>query len=288
MKQEPGIKYDTPQNYPQQAGYTGFNPQIAEQRSHQLLRQQYGNQANASIQASQARQMPMPQGQRPNHIQMPPQARPGQPQYPQQQPSLSTAQTDGAADGGLDEWRAALAERRAISEADRRTVDHQLRDYLEQSAAWEDSGLLLPASEQSRKSKKRRILSSALPVHPTPPATTTVARFDGPDDDESKEDVKKRIDEDEDAINSDLDDSDDELENVDDDENDGPMGETILCTYDKVQRVKNKVCQVLLCINITCMSLISMKQWKCTLKDGILTTGKKEYVFHKAQGEFEW
>jgi transcription initiation factor TFIIA large subunit len=34
------------------------------------------------------------------------------------------------------------------------------------------------------------------------------------------------------------------------------MVDYMLCTYDKVQRVKNK--------------------WKCTLKDGILTTNKKE------------
>jgi len=38
--------------------------------------------------------------------------------------------------------------------------------------------------------------------------------------------------------------------------------------YDKVQRVKNK--------------------WKCTLKDGVLLVNGKEYVFHKATGEYEW
>jgi transcription initiation factor TFIIA large subunit len=27
---------------------------------------------------------------------------------------------------------------------------------------------------------------------------------------------------------------------------------------------------------------------KCTLKDGVLTVNGKEYVFHKAAGEFEW
>jgi hypothetical protein len=144
----------------------------------------------------------------------------------------------------MQEWRAALAECRASSEEERRIADHQLRDYLEQSAAFEDSGLLLPISEQSRKGKKRRNGGSTLPVHASPSVPHGPARFDGPDDEDSKEEVKKRIEEDEDAINSDLDDSDDELENVDDDEGaEGPMGETILCTYDKVQRVKNKVCR---------------------------------------------
>ncbi|PCD46092.1 hypothetical protein AU210_001505 [Fusarium oxysporum f. sp. radicis-cucumerinum] len=29
-------------------------------------------------------------------------------------------------------------------------------------------------------------------------------------------------------------------------------------------------------------------KWKCTLKDGVLTVNGKEYVFHKATGEYEW
>lgn len=52
---------------------------------------------------------------------------------------------------------------------------------------------------------------------------------------------------DEDAINSDLDDPDE----LDDNAADGDdVANVMLCTYDKVQRVKNK--------------------WKCTLKDGVL------------------
>jgi len=27
---------------------------------------------------------------------------------------------------------------------------------------------------------------------------------------------------------------------------------------------------------------------KCTLKDGVLTVNNREYVFHKATGEYEW
>ena len=53
--------------------------------------------------------------------------------------------------------------------------------------------------------------------------------------------------EDEDAINSDLDDPDELELNADGEEE---ASKVMLCTYDKVQRVKNK--------------------WKCTLKDGIL------------------
>jgi transcription initiation factor TFIIA large subunit len=240
IKQEQAIKYETPQSYSHPQAYGSFNQESAQARAHQLLQQQYGSQANASIQAAQARQGPMPHNQRPNHIQMP-NPRPGQPQYPQPQPPLSTAQTDGAGDDGMDAWKAALADRRVAVE-DRRAADHQLRDYLQQLAAFEDSGLLLPVSEQSKKSKKRRTATSSLPVASIAPAIAGPGQLDGPDDEDSKESLKKDIDSDEDAINSDLDDSDDELENVDDDEgNEGPMGETILCVYEKVQRVKNKV-----------------------------------------------
>jgi len=71
---------------------------------------------------------------------------------------------------------------------------------------------------------------------------------------------------DEDAINSDLDDPEDEdVENQDEDET--PL-QVMLCMYDKVQRTRNR--------------------WKCVLKDGVLTIEGKEYVFHKATGEFEW
>ena len=83
-----------------------------------------------------------------------------------------------------------------------------------------------------------------------------IAQMDGDADD----------DEDEDAINSDLDDPEDETNQINDDDDDN--GDTILCTYDKVQRVKNK--------------------WKCTLKDGVMKVGQKEWVFHKGTGEFEW
>lgn len=57
---------------------------------------------------------------------------------------------------------------------------------------------------------------------------------------------------DEDAINSDLDDPDEPGEENNEEETDQVM----LCTYDKVARVKNK--------------------WKCTLKDGILRVDGSE------------
>ncbi|KAF8594400.1 TFIIA-domain-containing protein [Ceratobasidium sp. AG-I] len=66
-------------------------------------------------------------------------------------------------------------------------------------------------------------------------------------------------------IGSDLDDSDDS--DADDVENDGAGGEAgdyVFCTYDKVQRVKNK--------------------WKCVLKDGMIHVNGKDYLFMKCNG----
>jgi len=95
-------------------------------------------------------------------------------------------------------------------------------------------------------------------------ALPSIQQLDGVDDDD--DDIKVKDDEDdEDAINSDLDDPD---ELAGDPDADADTDQAMLCTYDKVQRVKNK--------------------WKCTLKDGILKVDGKEYVFHKGQGEFEW
>ena len=129
------------------------------------------------------------------------------------------------------------------------------------------SGLMLPLDEQmSRKRQKRKHRAPASTTNTASSSARTIPQLDGDfDEDEAKPDIK---DEDEEnAINSDLDDSDDDAQ--------GPMGEDdddfgdqILCTYDKVQRVKNK--------------------WKCTLKDGVMSVAGKEWVFHKATGEFEW
>ncbi|KAJ3021628.1 transcription factor IIA subunit alpha [Thoreauomyces humboldtii] len=78
----------------------------------------------------------------------------------------------------------------------------------------------------------------------------------GDDDDEDEEE-----DDNEDGINSELDDDDSDDENYN-------AQHLILCQYEKVNRVKNK--------------------WKCTLKDGIITVNGRDYVFNKANGEFEW
>jgi len=59
-----------------------------------------------------------------------------------------------------------------------------------------------------------------------------------------------------------------ELDDKDNEEEDETVEHLVLCQFDKVTRTKNK--------------------WKCTLKDGIMHLRGKDYVFHKATGEFEW
>lgn len=165
-------------------------------------------------------------------------------------PSMGSGQTDGASDTLLD-WKAEVARRREA--AQNGEGDRLLREHLKhQMLGFEAGGLLQPSSgrESSVSSARRTAMLSTLDQG-NAELSTSAPRIPGQTDgadDELKEEA------DEDAINSDLDDPDDLVaEDHDADEMDGQV---MLCTYDKVQRVKNK--------------------WKCTLKDGILTTGGRE------------
>ena len=75
-----------------------------------------------------------------------------------------------------------------------------------------------------------------------------------------------------DEINSDLDDEDDEDDKDADGEGydeSGTMDENVvLCQYEKVNRTRNK--------------------WRCVFKSGIIHVNGADYVFSKANGEFEW
>ncbi|CAK37327.1 uncharacterized protein An01g12770 [Aspergillus niger] len=203
------------------------NPQSAQERAANMLRQRYGAAAANSVSQLQAQSqaqaaMAMPGQQRPQPMQHVPNGQAPQikqePGYPPvSQPPVGNTQTDGAGDDALSAWKAEVARRREAAERQGGEGDRLLREHLRQRMLQLEGGGLM-------------------------------------DED------------DEDAINSDLDDPDDLV--AEDHDAEDAVGQVMLCTYDKVQRVKNK--------------------WKCTLKDGILTTGGKEYVFHKGQGEFEW
>lgn len=158
---------------------------------------------------------------------------------------MYATQTDGSGDAE-DEWKSLVAARRAQADEARVSADGMLRAAFEQRMNVIESGLMQPIEDlPSSKSKKRRVHAAV-----GPSGTSTIPQLDGEVglDDEPKEEN------DDEAINSDLDDSDEDQ--IQENDDDGPQGDTMICTYDKVQRVKNK--------------------WKCTLKDGVLSTGGKE------------
>ncbi|KAL2006527.1 hypothetical protein VTN00DRAFT_9195 [Thermoascus crustaceus] len=282
IKTEPGVNGQSglPTMNPMPPAST--NPQSARERAANALHQRYGAAAANSVSQLQAQSqaaLSLPGQQRPQVSNgqgqdlKPQQGYQNPPQL--QRPPVSNAQTDGASDALL-EWKAEVARRRAAAARQNGEGDRLLREQLSlQRSQLEGGGLMLPLEERypSSKTAKRRLVPHAKPsvsedaVSPLTPALNSLSisgpprsQYDGPDDDD------ERVEDDEDAINSDLDDPDDLV--AEEHEGEDAVGQVMLCTYDKVQRVKNK--------------------WKCTLKDGILTTGGKEYVFHKGQGEFEW
>ena len=159
-----------------------------------------------------------------------------------------------------------LEQRRAAHSAHGQHADRMMRDHVMQSSSELQSGLMVPLDEQPGRAVNKKRRTAASTQRSPAAAGPSVPQLDGDvDDDDEKPAIKDE--DDENAINSDLDDPDDDgAPGMGDDEEE--YGDTILCTYDKVQRVKNK--------------------WKCTLKDGVMSVGGKEWVFHKGMGEYEW
>jgi transcription initiation factor TFIIA large subunit len=286
IKQEPGT--GLPPSHP------AYNPASATptalQRAAMALKTQYGPRAAASISAihsaippptnghAQVQQGTHP-GQAPQHLSPQEQYRQGVAAHVQQRMqqvshaaatnALPRAQYDGSNDAVED---ASLTQGSGSGQPpvmDRETIDQQFHAQLAVRAKqMEGGGLMLPLKDATKQS------SLAAPRQGDGPA-----QLDGTDDDIKSE-------EDEDAINSDLDDTDEDKD--DDDEDDDGLGHMMLCMYDKVQRVKNKWYVPVAfyrgfetqCLIISCR--------KCILKDGVLTVNGKEYVFHKATGEYEW
>lgn len=219
----------------------------ARERAMSNLHSKYGAAAAGSVSQlqaqSQAAALSLPGQQRPANGQIPgngiqdvKQPQPLQGIAPPQRSPYNPTQTDGASDP-LVEWKTEVARRREAAQRNNGEADRLLYEKLKfDSLRLEGGGLMLPLDEHSAGNG----VGSAMKREPG-----SIAQYDGADEEE-----------DEDAINSDLDDPDDLA--AEDPEGDDAVGQVMLCTYDKVQRVKNK--------------------WKCTLKDGILSTGGKEYV----------
>jgi len=218
--------------------------QSARDRAANHLQSKFGAAASHSVSQLQAH----PQGQQ-SYPQM--HANGQMPQIKQEQgyPSMGHGQTDGS-DDALADWKAEVARRREAAQNGR--GDRMLREHLKQQMLdMEGGGLLRPMSEHSTSTAASRhavaCLKEATAFESSSAAPRVPGQYDGADD-------GTKVEEDEDAINSDLDDPDDLV--AEDHDADESEGQVMLCTYDKVQRVKNK--------------------WKCTLKDGILTTGGRE------------
>lgn len=284
IKTEPG-SYDTsgiPQNNVLNGNYGNA---VAQQRAAQNLQDKFGAGANLQINQLHAKAgmgIPSQQPHRnPQNIQLPQlsekQRREYTAQAQQQYQSLQQAQQQRSNAGhaqtdGADDWSSMIAQRRADAlENPSGTYDADLtmRQRLEQmSQSMEGGGVMMPLSEQAKQplAKKRRAAQStpsgsnqSLAAAQLAP-TSKIPQYDGLDDedDDDKAGIKDDPDlddDDEDAINSDLDDPDDD-NTVEVEGEEGKEGQIMLCTYDKVQRVKSK--------------------WKCTLKDGVLTTGGRE------------
>lgn len=236
--QPAAANYPPPQYPPNRLG-------AAQERAAYSLYQQFGQRASTQIaqlqQQNSSRIPPMPN-------QMPPQqsgpfikqensgpdsTTDYKPDINQSVP-IKTSQTDGA----MDEYESDIAQRRAMIAKNQGEGDRLMRAHFQASQQdLEGGGLLVPLDEQKR--------SVVALCHPSNRGQSSLARAQG--------DATNDDEDDEDAINSDLDDPD-ELDNPANEE--AEIQEVMLCTYDKVQRVKNK--------------------WKCTLKDGILRVDGSE------------
>lgn len=262
VKTEPGLPGTVAAQY---AGNPNGPNNVAAQRAMHQLQNQYGAAAAASISAiqgfgqagAQGASVPRPTGT-PVHPAQPqtqpqtqpqPQRTPSQAQYaqqmanraavmqqqqqqpPPQAPATYPAQPQegfqqSQVDGAGDDFEGVLMRRHEngeTSEMGRVDIDRMLHQQIAAKAKQlEGGGLMLPLKQAT---KHKSIANKTGP---------SGSGFDGVDDD------VKREEDDEDAINSDLDDPNEvDIGEEDDDDN---MDQVMLCMYDKVQRVKNKWC----------------------------------------------
>jgi transcription initiation factor TFIIA large subunit len=235
---------------------------VAQQRAAQALQQQYGPRAAAQINqlqqsSSQRQQSGLPSPQYQDTEDRKPALSNFSPPAPQSHTPLQSAQHDGGNES-LAKWKAEVARQRAMAIEGPGNGERLFHEHmLQRQQQIEGGGLLIPLHERYTPSAgtKRRVEAlfgtneEPCPPRPCPPPPSSLPKAQGDakgDDDDDEKGL------DEDAINSDLDDPDD----TGGDPEDETVEQVMLCTYDKVQRVKNK--------------------WKCTLKDGILRVANNE------------
>jgi len=290
-----GVRIKTEPGYEQQGisapsmGNPSLNPQLAAMRAQQNIQQKFGGAAVPLMMQQQHQQHQHQQQQQRNGA---PQKPPGGglmlPGLGPMQSQVHNGQSgipqhDGTSDIHGDLIPVEGWENLTRAQADKiiLTKIGNVEEYNQAfGAAVQRLGSKQAAGRRRRLDAYEATLSADTSYpYPSPTPSSTVAgpsQLDGGSSAEPEDD--------EDAINSDLDDPEDgDIENQDEDET--PQ-QVMLCMYDKVQRTKNK--------------------WKCVLKDGVLTIEGKEYVqsclfgdrrinhylfryvFHKATGEYEW
>lgn len=256
IKNESNLTYppqpQPPQNYPVPSFPQG-QPMTARERAAQSLHESYGHRAGAQIAQLQSHQ-----GRAPNQNPQSPAGAYIKQEDPQsalngvqdyhggvsQQPAapIKSSQTDGAADA-RDDWAMEYARRKALARSHGSEGDRLMKSqFLARQRELEAGGLLSSLDEREMPSNALRQKIRNLQSQAVAPLASNLIRAQGDAAGDDDDDV-----DDEDAINSDLDDPDDLAGNDEEAEN---TDQVMLCTYDKVQRVKNK--------------------WKCTLKDGVL------------------
>ena len=236
-----GMQYQPQMQYPPGAQLD------ARQRAAVNLQRAYGIQAGpqiAQLQQGNMARMPIQQQQVPLNMIKHEDTKPPLSSLPDYSPPISqtgtppmkTQQTDGA-DEAMLVWQQESSRRREMIACQRGDADRLMREHFNTSQMlMEGGGLMIPLQEHPRRRQRQ-----AKPMDANQ-SSDLLARAQGDAAADSDDGIKE-----EDAINSDLDDPDDAAGDEDNEEN---TDQVMLCTYDKVQRVKNK--------------------WKCTLKDGIL------------------
>lgn len=290
------------------------NPSMAQMQAMQQQQQQqhYMQQQQRAAQGMPQQQQ---QGQRPTmtaeqyRMEMARRTATQQAQIKNQNGGVNGAQTDGAGEDEEEVDGFGIIKRLDSAGNEipmgRIEIDGLIRRRIEaMGQSMEGGGLMLPLQQASTKSKRSRKV-----VRKHAFSDIGIGGGDMADDDEL--DIKDNTILDEDAINSDLDDPDDGL--GDDEDDDETMGNIMLCMYDKVQRVKNKwyVVPLLHCSMFVYCCIVSIHKIqrirfvqvhgqsdirmvanrmnrKSVMKDGVLTVNGREYVFHKATGEYEW
>ena len=279
IKQEPGVGYEKLAHAQASAIPSGYGNQAAMQRATQQIQEKYGQAANSTVNQLQARaELATPVGQTQNRPQNAPPPNPSQmteeqrrlyskqleartksqqqqnmaQYYQAQRASVGNSQTDGAGD-----WQAMVAERRAAAAlgGGSHEADLTIRQQVEQmSHEMEGGGLMLPLAEHKKRSAQKKgnrdqktstqtTLGELVAAQTAATTPNVPPQFDGGPDSEDESGQRDEVDED--AINSDLDDPDDDI--IEDTEEDANTGDLILCTYDKVQRVKNKWYRLFIC-----------------------------------------